>query len=109
MSKIQEYHAHLYYEVSDIEKAQAVVNKIKQSFDIPVGRVWDKPVGPHPIGSCQITVSNEAFGEFIPWLLENREGFDVFIHAVTGNDLADHTEYVMWIGKSYTLNTEMFR
>ncbi len=106
--KFESYHAHLYYPIEDIPKAEALLEKVRSNFDLEIGRVWDKPVGPHPIGSCQISVTNEAFAEFIPWLMREREGMDVFVHGLSGDDLADHTEHVMWLGKSYKLNTEMF-
>lgn len=108
MSSFNDYHAHIYYEFADIEKARALVEKIRAEFDLPIGRVWDRPVGPHPVGSCQITVPQEAFAEFISWLMLNRGDLDVFFHANTGNDYIDHTQYIGWLGKSYPLKKDMF-
>lgn len=108
MTIFNEYHVHLYYEVKEIAKAEALVEKVRASFDLQIGRIWDRPVGPHPIGSCQITLPQSQFADFIPWLMRERGELDAFIHADTGNDLIDHTEYVMWLGKSYPLNLEIF-
>ena len=77
-------------------------------FDYDVGRAWDRPVGPHPIGSCQVTVPEGAFEGVSRWFLKNRKGFDLFVHIVTGDDWLDHTEGVMWIGKSHELNLKFF-
>jgi DOPA 4,5-dioxygenase len=33
----------------------------------------------------------------------------VFAHAETGDDLADHTQHVIWFGPSETLDTSIFR
>ncbi|MFT5542972.1 MAG: aromatic ring-cleaving dioxygenase, partial [Arenicella sp.] len=41
------------------------------------GRVHQKPVGPHPKWSCQITFSSNDFEQFIPWLEDNRGDLSV--------------------------------
>jgi DOPA 4,5-dioxygenase len=105
---IQDYHFHLYYEVKDIEKAISLKDKIVKEFNFQAGRVWDKPVGPHPIGSCQISVPNESFYDAITWLFCNRDGIDFFIHPNSGDALADHSRNAVWLGKSYELNLKMF-
>jgi aromatic ring-cleaving dioxygenase len=64
----------------------------------------DKPVGPHPRGSCQLAFGTDAFGKVMPWLIANRKGLTVFAHAETGDALADHTEHVIWLGPSETLD-----
>lgn len=106
--KINYYHFHIYYNPTQINEAMQVTRKLAELFQVPIGRHWDKPVGPHPIGSCQVSVPTELFGEICSWLILNREGFDFFIHPDTGNDLLDHTEHAMWLGKSYPLKTEIF-
>ncbi len=104
--KITGYHAHLYYQKENLEEARSLRNKIGEVFKLPLGRLHEKPVGPHPQWSCQVSVPPERFGELIPWLAFNRGSIDFFIHPVTGQDLLDHTQYVMWLGKSYCLNLE---
>ena len=105
---IENYHAHLYFNEEQIDTVHKLLEKVKESYNYEIGRLWGSPVGPHPIGSCQILVPTEAFGEFFSWLMFNRDGLDVFIHANTGDDLKDHTEYVMWLGKSYELKLDIF-
>lgn len=108
--KFNNYHFHLYFPLEMIKKATKVLDKLKnEKENIQIGTVWDKPVGPHPVGSCQVTVINTNFYEMIEWFFINRQGFSVFIHADTGNDYIDHTDYVLWMGKEYKLNLEMFR
>ena len=108
-NSIQDYHAHLYFNETQIDLVHKVLEKVKAKYEFEIGRVWGSSVGPHPIGSCQILFPPESFGEFIPWLMLNREGIDVFIHANTGDGLKDHTENIMWLGKSYDLKTDMFK
>jgi DOPA 4,5-dioxygenase len=40
----------------------------------------------------------------VPWLIEERNGLTVFAHANTGDGIKDHTEHVLWLGPSETLN-----
>lgn len=105
---IIDYHAHLYYDFHDIEEAKIVLEKVKEKFAFALGRAWDRTVGPHPIGSCQISVPVNRLEEFLVWMMEARGKFDVFVHANTGDDLFDHTQCVMWLGKSHKLNIDIF-
>tara|TARA_R110002049_G_scaffold247162_1_gene421329 strand:+ start:415 stop:744 length:330 start_codon:yes stop_codon:yes gene_type:complete len=106
--EFKSYHFHLYFAFDQVELATATAKQIESEFDIFVGRVWDRPVGPHPIGSCQITVPKEKFVDITNWLLVNRNGLDVFIHPEGGNDLIDHRDHIMWIGQSYEINLDIF-
>jgi DOPA 4,5-dioxygenase len=38
----------------------------------------------------------------------NRGNLKIFAHANTGNDLADHTDHVIWFGESEPLNLAIF-
>jgi aromatic ring-cleaving dioxygenase len=104
MTSITGYHAHVYFDAASREQAQALCDAAGRSFQLIVGRMHDKPVGPHPRGSCQLAFEPELLGRVVPWLLENRNGLTVFAHANTGDDLKDHTEHVLWLGPSETLN-----
>ncbi len=69
-----------------------------KKFGVKVGRMHDNPVGPHPRGSCQLTIETNRLAEVLPWLVLNRGKFTVFTHAQTGNALKDHTQHVVWLG-----------
>ena len=103
MSAIKEYHAHVYYDAATRERALALCQTAGSTFTLKVGRMHDNPVGPHPRGSCQLTVKPEQFADVIPWLILNRKGLTVFAHPQTGNARKDHTEHVLWLGPSETL------
>jgi len=34
----------------------------------------------------------------ISWLALNRQGLTVFTHAITGDDIKDHTDHAIWMG-----------
>lgn len=105
---IENYHAHLYYTADQLTKAKELGHYVATKFDLQLGRFHERPVGPHPSWSCQLTIEPEKFGEVVQYLLVEHGDIDVFIHANTGRDLEDHTRHVMWIGKSYELKTSMF-
>ena len=103
MSAITGYHAHVYFDAATREQANKLCTEAGQRFGLKVGRTHDKPVGPHPRGSCQLTIGTKQFADVIPWLITNRNGLTVFIHAETGNALKDHTDHVLWLGPSEPL------
>jgi DOPA 4,5-dioxygenase len=104
MSAITGYHAHVYFDADHREQARALCQRAGQEFGCTVGRMHDKPVGPHPRGSCQLAFGPEQFSAIIPWLMMNRNGLTIFAHVSTGDALKDHTDHVLWIGPSETLN-----
>jgi len=106
---IRYYHAHLYYEdPAGLAEARRVAEAAAARFDLEVGRFHEKPVGPHPLWSCQLSFAADQFGEIIPWLALNRGERDVFVHVGTGDDLFDHTQGVIWLGRSHTLDLSLF-
>jgi aromatic ring-cleaving dioxygenase len=105
----QAYHAHVYFGPETVAQARALVEEAGQRFKVQVGRVHEKLVGPHPAWSCQLAFSAAEFDRVIPWLDEHRGGLDVFVHGVSGDDLADHTTHAYWLGKEWPLKLEIFQ
>jgi DOPA 4,5-dioxygenase len=104
MSTINGYHAHVYFDAAERERAQRLCEAAHAAFGVAVGRMHDGPVGPHPRGSCQLTVATDQLASVLPWLVLNRDGLTVFAHAQTGDALKDHTDHVIWLGPSETLD-----
>ena len=105
---IRDFHAHIYYDPEEVELAKRLAAAAQAKFGVPVGHFHLKPVGPHPRGSCQLTVPTEIFGDFAQWMALNRDGLTIFAHTSTGDDLADHTRHVIWFGDSEQLNLSVF-
>jgi aromatic ring-cleaving dioxygenase len=105
---IRDFHAHLYYDPEQVELAERLASAVQQRFAVAVGHFHLRPVGPHPRGSVQLTVPNDAFGEVAQFLALNRGPLTVFAHANTGDDLADHTAHVIWFGPSEPLDLSIF-
>ena len=108
MAAIRDFHAHIYYDPDEVGRAQALAREAQERFGVAVGHFHLRPVGPHPRGSCQLTVPTAQFGDFAQWAALNRKGLTIFAHAETGEDLADHTDLVIWFGPSETLDLSIF-
>ncbi len=108
MTEIADFHAHIYFDPSEVERARAIAAAASERFDLSVGHFHLHPVGPHPRGSCQLTVRPDEFGDFAQWAVIHRDGLTIFAHASTGDDKADHSEHVIWFGASEALNLSMF-
>ncbi|WP_423221456.1 DOPA 4,5-dioxygenase family protein [Burkholderia contaminans] len=42
----------------------------------------------------------------MPWLVLNHGALDIFLHPNTNDELRDHRDCAVWIGKSYQLNLD---
>ena len=105
---IQNFHAHIYFDPSELTRAQTLGAAARERFGVAVGHFHERPVGPHPRGSCQLTVEPEQWGDFSQWIALNRDGLTIFAHTSTGDDRVDHTEHVIWFGPSETLDLSIF-
>ena len=108
MTTISDYHAHIYFDAETIDQARALCETARDTFDVDMGRVHEKPVGPHPCWSCQLAFKPDQFADFVPWLALNRDGLVVFLHPETGDVLKDHTEHAIWMGQMMELDTSIF-
>ena len=101
MDKIHDFHAHIYFDPEQVEMARALGEATLARFpSVQMGKIHLKPVGPHPRGSYQLTVSLQDFAELTCWFLDSRGPLTIFMHANTGEDLLDHTAHVIWLGLS---------
>ncbi|HEY7864653.1 MAG TPA: DOPA 4,5-dioxygenase family protein [Psychromonas sp.] len=105
----QHYHAHIYFDQQTLDFATSLCQQVSECFDLKIGRIHQKTVGPHPKWSCQISFTDQDFDKLIPWLDAHRNGLTVFVHANTGDNLKDHTEYAYWLGESVKLNLAFFQ
>ena len=105
---IRGYHAHIYFDGDQLVAAQALAAAAKAAIGCPVGHFHTAPVGPHPRGSVQLSLRPEQFEKFAHWINDARGGLTVFAHGLSGDDLADHTRYVVWFGPSEPLDLTIF-
>lgn len=108
MREITGWHAHVYFDGATIETARSLCSQCSEIFGITMGRVHDKPVGPHPDWSCQLSVPPEKFAAVMSWLALNRQGLVIFAHPETGQTLEDHRDRAIWMGAVRPLDLSIF-
>jgi aromatic ring-cleaving dioxygenase len=98
------YHAHIYFGPETVAHARAMAQEAARRFKVQVGRVHERPVGPHPAWTVQIAFAQDQFDRIIPWLDEQRGELDVLVHGLTMDVVADHTEHAYWLGNEWPLD-----
>lgn len=65
-------HFHIYFNENQKDELLSLLNITQRYFpNLYYGRIHNKPVGPHPIGSCLIATKTEA--ENVQWLGQRYE------------------------------------
>ncbi|MEO1133904.1 MAG: DOPA 4,5-dioxygenase family protein [Cyanobacteria bacterium J06639_1] len=108
VNNFEKYHAHVYFDSDSVEFATSLCLEAGKLFGVEVGRIHQKPIGPHPRWSCQLAFDRQLFDRLIPWLDSKRGELTVFVHPLTGDDLEDHSTYAAWLGDEVQLNLWVF-
>lgn len=103
---VSSWHAHIYFDAESRDAARAFRDAVAARFGarVTIGRFHERPVGPHPMWSCQIAFAPGEFAEVAAWLALNHGALDVFLHPNTGDQLRDHRDSAVWIGDSHVLD-----
>ena len=106
VSCIISWHAHVYFDAASRDVAWAFRDVLTAHFGerVELGRFHERPVGPHPRWSYQLAFAPAQFVEVVPWLALNHNALDVFVHPNTGDQLRDHRDCAIWIGRSWPLD-----
>ena len=105
-SSIASWHAHVYFDVASRDAAWALRETIGRELAdrLDLGRFHERQVGPHPMWSYQLAFGTDSFSWVVGWLTLNHGALDVFVHPNTGDELRDHRDSALWIGRSHPLN-----
>ena len=106
-SKIDDYHAHIYYDAVSRPRAAALRTWIEEKFAVRMGRWHNVPVGPHPTAMYQVAFAPDQFPELVPFIMMNRMGLTVLLHPESGRPRDDHTINATWMGEVLPLRTAM--
>lgn len=98
------FHAHVYFDADSVGQARALCERARDELGVQMGRVHERPVGPHPDWSCQLTLQPDQVGDALCWLSFHRDGLVIFAHPNTGDALKDHTDHAIWMGAMRPLN-----
>ena len=100
LAAVASFHAHVYFDgAAQREIAMALREQIAERFAVTLGRVHDRLVGPHARAMYQVAFDVPAFGNFIPWLMLNRQGLTVLVHPNTRDTRRDHLVHALWMGE----------
>ncbi|KAM3482317.1 hypothetical protein BB8028_0007g02140 [Beauveria bassiana] len=111
-SRTREWHFHIYFLLqSPTEKAAALalrdaVLKLRRDgafVAVPLHRVNEYPIGPHPAGSYEIWVPDSSFSDVFFYLATNRGNLSVLIHPLTEQQRRDHESRNGWLGKPWPI------
>jgi DOPA 4,5-dioxygenase len=54
----------------------------------------------------QVELTSIELGAVVEWLMLSRAGFSVLVHPETGDDLLDHTDHALWLGRPLDLRLD---
>ena len=96
------YHAHIYWSTPEQRSNALSLREPLSNLECGLGRVWDQPIGPHPLPMYQVNYcsSNQIDVEY----LLGKSGLTILLHEDTGDDLRDHTEGTRWLGETLELD-----
>ena len=96
------YHAHIYWSTPEQKNIAVRIRDQLSELECELGRVWDEPIGPHPLPMYQVNYS-DTNKQAVEWLLKTT-GLTILLHEDTGDDLRDHTEGTRWLGNELKLD-----
>jgi DOPA 4,5-dioxygenase len=106
LGEIASYHAHIYYDAGERERAARLRGQIAERFVLRIGSWHDRPVGPHTKGMYQLAFSVEEFPRLVPWLMLNRDGLSILVHPNTLRPRDDHLIHALWLGAPLPVKAE---
>lgn len=106
MLKFDWFHSHVYFKPEEYDKAARVRENLRSSLgqNARVYELVDHPIGPHPLPMFEVDFPSSNLGKVVEALLTFREGLSILIHPLSGDHLADHVDYPLWIGQPLELN-----
>jgi len=102
---IRGFHAHVYFRnPRERDIALALREEMARAHpDARLGRVHDRAIVVHTAPMYQVSFPPEAFGRIVPWLMLHREGLSILVHALTGDVVAEHRDWPLWLGEPLPL------
>ncbi|WYZ45897.1 hypothetical protein EsH8_IX_000122 [Colletotrichum jinshuiense] len=111
-ARTREWHFHIYFLLqSPTETAAALalrdaVLRLRRDgafVAVPLFRVNEYPMGPHPAGSYEIWVPDSSFSDVFFYLASNRGNLSVLVHPLTSSQRRDHESRNAWMGTPWPI------
>lgn len=109
IGEIVAYHSHIYFTAQTRHIAERLNEELQNNFKIWDYRWLDESNGLHPTAMFRFAILKEDFARYVEWILREREGLNVLVHAITDNSYVDHTYLTLWLGKQLELGVERMR
>lgn len=101
---IKSYHAHIYFDEDNYEKAALLRRWVAERFTVELGNWNREPRGPHVTPSFYFGFTNDLLPVIVPWLQLNSLGLTILLHPNTDDPRADHLHYTLWINRAQPVN-----
>jgi DOPA 4,5-dioxygenase len=102
------YHAHIYWHNIEERNRAMEVRTYLHDNGCALGRIWDKPIGPHPLPMYQVMYDSSNKSCIESYL--SNTNLNILLHEDIGlNHVRDHTEGARWIGPSQDLDLDFLR
>lgn len=105
---MNQFHAHIYFENRDLEKALKLAELIQSNTMFDHVEVVDKPIGPHPLAMIEVHFNGKVYELVMSWFETHRGNFSVLLHQDTGDDVKDHTDGILWLGRALEIDFSFF-
>lgn len=108
---------HVYYNAETKAESESLRKKLLEDFpdfaadgSILVKKLPnDTAIGPHYFPFWEVDVARvDVFSKVISWFLLHHGSLSVLIHPQTGQQLKDHTNHALWLGKQLDLKLLVF-
>lgn len=102
------YHAHIYWKSVDERLVALHCRTFLHDNGCALGRIWDRPIGPHPLPMFQVMYDSTNKDCIEGYLTKTK--LSVLLHEDIGdNHVRDHTEGARWIGTPLKLDLEFLQ
>ncbi|KDQ18644.1 hypothetical protein BOTBODRAFT_29025 [Botryobasidium botryosum FD-172 SS1] len=113
--EIKEWHFHIYFFQKN-SKAHAAALQLRDAVlrlrrdgafvAVPLFRVNEAPMGPHPVGSYEIWCPSESFASVFSYLCQHHGDLSILVHPLTREARKDHDTRRAWIGPSFPIDLD---
>ncbi len=102
------YHAHIYWSTLEERQEAMSIRAYLHDNGCALGRIWDRPIGPHPLPMYQVMYDSSNKDCIEKYLKQST--LTILLHEDVGVDhVRDHTEGARWIGKTLELDLDFLR
>jgi len=103
------FHAHVYFDTTTQPAADALRDALATALSLAIARSSDVPVGPHTRGQFEVRFAVEQLWPVLAVLSRHRGELSILVHPLTGDHIADHETYPIWLGAPVEINLAFLR